>query len=357
MQTNNAIVITGKLRCIEQSMPQIARIAAGSDLIVVTTKDQTEQATWLKRQISNTSIAYSDEAGLYAVLESSMDHIERGDVIRQWIKLSLARDILLRNEHMHGRRYGCIYKIRSDFSFTASDQLDWQLHCEHEHTLFMRSDMAFGGHRSAFWIAASFLENVFSNYYDPRAAMVPKRFDLLARSDANAGSFMRLAYPKLIGRPSSASDLLERVRSHQASLTQWHFTPDDTFTPVDRPALAFTKKFASEPFFLHYINASGLVASNQLGINTQLIASRMNGELVEQALLENDFNASKKIETLLNQHWEQGLDEEAVDLLLRLAPQFPDELLLWNQLSRFYSRMGRTAEAFAADERALSLNG
>ena len=112
MPSSHAILITGLLRCVEETASAIATLVDGQDLFIVTDSSQKKQLEILHRHLSgNVEVVYSDEVVPWAALEAALSHIERGSMIRQWLKLSLGRSIILQREQHTNHRYSCIYRV------------------------------------------------------------------------------------------------------------------------------------------------------------------------------------------------------------------------------------------------------
>ena len=349
-----AIVITGVLRCLDETMGRLLALAEDCDLFVVTGRDFADEARRLKQaRPEPTRIRFSDEAGPYKVLEDAAGRLQNGRAIRQWIKLALGFEALAQEEARRGEPYACAYKIRTDIEFDSDGALDWRAHADSPRTLFMRSDIYFGGARPAFERACRFLDVLFERYYDNAAPLQPEDWTALARSRPGAGPFLRLAYPGSIGAPTSAAALLAVVREQAGELSAQAGPAPASGAPAGRGAARQGQKFNSEPAFLHYINSCGLAASDQLGVTGRLITTRLNAELVEAHARGETVIGAPKLKHILQRHRAEGRLQEAITLLEGVVSEgehaFDPDLA--EQLMELYELAGRSREARALRKR------
>ena len=344
MPSKHAVLLTGLLRCIEYTVHDLISVVADRDLFVVTDSSQSDQVALLRRHVkTRLEVVYSDKLAPWNAFEDALSHLDRGGMIRQWLKLSLGRSLILKQEEASNVQYSCIYRMRSDLLLEEHSAFASADHLEKPQHIFMRSDYVFGGSRAAFLTAASFFDVLFSNYYARTEPLLPERFDLLEKSEPGAGPYNRLSYPKFLPATNDAFELLENVRRYSSDLQEAKFPSEEIRTP-DNPNWAVTQIFPSEPAFLHYINASGLIASSALGFVPRLIGNRMNHEILTASVNGNLSVTNGKLESILVQQDQQGRLSEAVEFLEQLARQTGNNDNIQALLEKYQTKLATASD-------------
>ena len=115
-----ALVLTGELRCIERSAALFERLSAQADLFIVTSAPYRQRALALA-PAEHCQIV--DDQPAQAAIDAALPV----NAMKQWHKLSLALQLIRRQEQKRQKRYRHVVKLRSDYYFAHPERMLQQI--------------------------------------------------------------------------------------------------------------------------------------------------------------------------------------------------------------------------------------
>lgn len=243
-----AIIITGLPRCVGFNVEELTRITESFDVFVVTnrTKDlEFEAFDNIK------SITYIDDIAEEKAKEKQYLDMKDGFKILQWQKLKIGMSALEAYEAKNSIFYDAIFKIRTDLIFHN----DFIIPKVDSSTFHMNTDLYFGGTRSNFKKISQFIDYI-DDYYE-NYSFLPFNAELMHSSEHSAARFHWLNYPKA----------LEGLTQDFSAFQSLDFKQYKEEFSIKSDAFSFREDyrditFATEPSFLHYVLANGLIVRN-----------------------------------------------------------------------------------------------
>ena len=237
-----AVVITGILRCVDESLEWFNTLPANCDLFIVTDKK------------SELLISRFNKVADYIIVENSFYHhslqkylisIKEGTKILQWQKLTIASAMLKEYALNNGVEYDAIYKVRTDV--LGLETIKFQKISDDD--FYMCSDLAFASSSSKFSDVSDFFAYGLTKY-NKNNEYHSFNLDTLKNSDVKAGRFQWLSYPKRLINESEFD--IEAIKRSIISLQDAHQI--DEFEPIVNFRKNYQRiKFPSEPLFLTYV--------------------------------------------------------------------------------------------------------
>lgn len=243
-----AIIITGLPRCIGFNIEELTRITESFDVFVVTNRTKELEFEGFS---SIKSITYIDDIKDEKAQEKQYLDMKEGGKILQWQKLKIAMRALEEYETQNNILYDTIFKIRTDLIFST----DFIIPNVNSSVFHMNTDLYFGGTRSNFKKVSQFIDHIDVYYKNYR--FLPFNAELVNSSEHSAARFHWLNYPKAlagVAEDFSAFQSLDfKQYKEEFSLESDAFSFREDYLDII---------FATEPSFLHYVLANGLIVKN-----------------------------------------------------------------------------------------------
>lgn len=186
-----AIIISGLLRLAKENTLILKDLAERYDVFVCTSLEDKNKTQYLG---DIKAVEYIEEDCYMKELQNNLLEIPEGPKLLQWHKLSRAFSILEAYEAKNNIEYDCVYKIRTDLKFNYQFKLNVAEHFSTHRTMYMNSDIYFGGNRKVMKIASSFFLKALV-FYCNNAKFNEFDLRLLQSSELAAGKFEWLDYP------------------------------------------------------------------------------------------------------------------------------------------------------------------
>lgn len=238
-----AIVLTGELRCFEQSKSFFTRLRRDADLFVCTSPSFSDKMKLLPTTMAEISKKASLPVGS----------------MHQWEKLDLALKMVRMNEKNIGTRYSHILKLRSDYYHTSPQYLLNEL--VNADGLICASDKVFGGRRELMLLFEGFYKAISGSFDQQEEHYWPINVEPILCSD-DSSKWYGMAFPKaLVGEPKSVECLRQILKdggSYLANaLLEWKASGDVT----SKDYIRFFRghhRFASEICFARFLNFNAI---------------------------------------------------------------------------------------------------
>ena len=246
-----AIVVTGELRCFEQSKLFFAKLLRHADLFICTSPPFADMVKSLPATIVKISTEESLPVGS----------------MHQWQKLDEALKMVRMKENNTGTYYSHILKLRSDYYHTSPRHLLKEL--ANADGLICSSDKVFGGRRDLMLLFEGFYKAI-SGIFDQREnSYWPINIEPILRSD-NSSKWYGMAFPKaLVGEPNSVECLRQILKDGGSclakSLLEWKTNADVS----SKDYIRFFKgnpRFASEICFARFLNFNAIQSHSCPGL-------------------------------------------------------------------------------------------
>jgi hypothetical protein len=251
---NDALLLTGELRCLSRSQALLKRLSKVADLFVVTTASYADAAQRLTR---------SDQILIVDHLPAEAQRDQRFPVgsMKQWHKLHLALQLVKTAEQRRGRRYSHLLKLRSDYFYVHPQRLIKDVikqTQQPEAGLVGASDKVFGGPRDWMMLFQGFYQNLEGWFDDREQHYWPINLAQVLASD-EALKWYGMNWPvELIGQPETTEvwrqRLLEGGDGLATALAQFKPGPNTTYHRLFQGH----PRFASEVSFARFLNFNGI---------------------------------------------------------------------------------------------------
>jgi hypothetical protein len=245
-----AIIISGLLRLAKKNTLILQEISSKYDVFVCTSVKDREHINCLG---NIKGVSFIEDDHYINELQNNLLQIPEGSKLLQWQKLSKAFSMMELYELEKGMQYECVYKIRTDLIFNNDFKLDTvQHHSEHK-SIFMNSDIYFGGNRNVMKIASSFFLKALGLYCN-NSSFNSFDLNLLRECDRDAAKFEWLNYPyELVDGVDNFMDFWNKITSSKSINVKTYSGRIKNFREDNKSIF-----FPSEAAFLNYLLAENI---------------------------------------------------------------------------------------------------
>lgn len=289
-----AIIISGLLRLAEKNKLPLQYLSEKYDVYVCTNKSEQKNIKFLGN-VKN--VSYIEDNEFHRNMQNQLLELPEGGKILQWQKLLIAFSDIKEHERVENNEYDCIYKIRTDLIFNENLSFDFKKHFENKNTIFMNSDIYFGGHRKTIEVASSFFTKALALYYK-NYNFITFNINRLKYCDEDAGKFQWLTYPgELAGSFNNFNEFWDYIISTQHTIRFFHSSGNDKNFREKHKNITF----ASEAYFLHYLLSENLIVKKIHNIPFRIDQSRKEDDQKEyNTLLIKDLFTNKKYNEMID---------------------------------------------------------
>ena len=250
-----ALLLPGRLRCLDHSRALLERLCQHADLFICTEAADRQAALSLRCRRHRGLLVVNDHPAL-AAAEAALPV----PAMKQWHKLALCLQQVRQHEERIGRRYTHLIKLRSDYLHVSPEWFFEDLLDPGLDGLATASDKVFAGPRDLMLLFESF-PTLIAGFFDQREDQWwPINSSQILRSD-DSSKWYGLNWPeRLVGRPASVAALRAVIQAGGSTLAQQlsAFQPQAN-EPYHR-LFQGHPRFASEVCFARYLNLCGIPA-------------------------------------------------------------------------------------------------